>query len=383
LTSPAYDVAVVGAGVFGSWIAYKLLRTGKKVLLIDAFGAGNSRSSSGDESRIIRFGYGPDEIYSRMAMESLRDWRELFERRKSTNLFYATGVLWMGKKDDQYMAESARVLNRLGAPIEEFSVAELRRRYPQFNCEDIEYALLEPESGALLGRRAVHAVWQAFIEEGGEFRLGKIVPPQEMKGLSSLALEGGERITGKIFVFACGPWLAKLFPSLLERKLFVTRQEVFYFGAPAGIEYKPEKMPIWLHMEDQVYGFPDLESRGVKVAFDEHGPPFDPDAGERLVSPASLALMRGYLAKKIPGLANAAVAETRVCQYENTSNGDFLLDRHPEVENVWLAGGGSGHGFKHGPAIAEYIRSQIDGTGKSEPRFSLNSKDILQKRAVF
>ncbi len=383
MTSPAYDVAVVGAGVFGCWIAYKLLRTGKKVLLIDAFGAGNSRSSSGDESRIIRMGYGSDEIYSRMAMDSLREWRELFEHKKCNNLFHATGVLWMGKKDDTYMAESANVLKRLGAPLEELSVAELRRRHPQFNCEDIGHALLEPESGALMGRRAVQAVWQAYIEEGGEFRLSKISPPPEIKGLSSIVLDDGQRISANVFIFACGPWLAKLFPSLLEKKLFVTRQEVFYFVASPSTDYKPEKMPIWLHMEDQVYGFPDLESRGVKVAFDEHGPPFDPDTGERLVSPASLARMRAYLTKKIPRLANTAVAETRVCQYENTSNGDFLLDRHPEAENVWLSGGGSGHGFKHGPAIADYIRSQIDGDAKPEPRFSLNSKDILQKRAVF
>jgi monomeric sarcosine oxidase len=381
LTSADYDVAVVGAGVFGSWIAYKLLRSGKKVLLVDAFGAGNSRSSSGDESRIIRLGYGADEIYSRMAMDSLRDWQELFARKNCNHLFQPTGVLWMGKKDDQYMVDSARVLKRLGTRMEEFPLAELQRRYPQFNCEGVDHALFEPQSGALLGRRAVQAVWHAFIEEGGAFLLGKVAAAKNHS--TSITLENGDRISAAQFVFACGPWLGKLFPELLGDRLFVSRQEVFYFGAPSGPEYRLNNLPIWLHMNDQVYGFPDLENRGVKVAFDEHGPPFDPDLEERLVSRESLARMREYVAKRLPALARSPVAETRVCQYENTSNGDFFLDRHPEAENIWLAGGGSGHGFKHGPAVGAYLLSQIDGVGSPEPRFSLAAKASLQNRTVF
>jgi sarcosine oxidase len=381
LTKQVYDVAVVGAGVFGSWIAYKLLRAGKKILLVDAFGAGNSRSSSGDESRIIRFGYGADEIYSRMAMDSLRDWQELFERRKCTHLFQPTGVLWMGKKDDPYMADSARILKHLGAPMEALSTSELQQRYPQFDGEGIDHAIFEPQSGALLGRRAVQAVWKAYVEEGGEFLLAKIATPK--KNLSSITRENGDQISARQFVFACGPWLGKIFPDVLGERLFVTRQEVFYFGAPSGPGYRMKSLPIWLHMNDQVYGFPDLENRGVKVAFDEHGPPFDPDVEERLVSRESLAKMRSYLARRLPALAQSPVAETRVCQYENTSNGDFFLDRHPEAENIWLAGGGSGHGFKHGPAIGQYLQTQIDGTGTAEPRFSLSSKATRQNRTVF
>jgi glycine/D-amino acid oxidase-like deaminating enzyme len=318
-----------------------------------------------------------------MAMDSLRDWQELFERRSCTHLFQPTGVLWMGRKDDRYMAESAKVLKRLGAKIEELCVADLQKRYPQFDYQGIDCAILEPESGALLGRRAVQTVWKAFIEEGGEFLLTKISPLRKIRNTTSLALENGDQITARIFVFACGPWLGKLFPELLGERLFVTRQDVFYFGAPSGPEYRMASLPIWLHMNDQVYGFPDLENRGVKVAFDQHGPPFDPDTEERLVSRESLAKMRSYLASRLPALAQSPVSETRVCQYENTSNGDFFLDQHPEADNFWLAGGGSGHGFKHGPAIGEYLHSQIEGTSKPEPRFSLISKDTLQHRTVF
>ena len=378
-----YDVAVIGAGVFGTWTALRLRQAGNRVVLIDAFGAGNNRSSSGDESRIIRCGYGADEIYTRMARSSLSAWQELFEAGKCRHLFQKSGVLWLGQKNDAYIRKTAQVLKRAGVRSETLSPPVLRERFPQFNCLDLPYALLEPDSGALLGRQAVKAVWKAYLDAGGDFRLGRVAEPETETTLSSITLETGEQIFAAVFVFACGPWLPKVFPQLLRRRLFITRQEVLYFGPPGGTTYLPGNMPVWLDMKQNVYGLPDLDGRGVKAAFDAHGPAFDPDSGNRLVSQETVRRMRMYLARRIPGLAGVRVIETRVCQYENTSNGDFLLDRHPEMDNVWLAGGGSGHGFKHGPAVAEYLRAQIDGSGTLEPRFSLGSKLTIQNRSVF
>jgi len=142
-------------------------------------------------------------------------------------------------------------------------------------------------------------------------------------------------------------------------------------------------MPTWLHHAEQVYGMPDLENRGFKISFDSHGPAFDPDAGERLVPAASVAKVRSYLAHRFPALANAPLLETRVCQYENTSNGDFLIDRHPELENVYLAGGGSGHGFKHGPAVGEYVAKLLGGALIPGSRFTVASKATTQRRNVY
>ena len=138
-----------------------------------------------------------------------------------------------------------------------------------------------------------------------------------------------------------------------------------------------------LDFTDLVYGIPNLDSRGFKLAIDAHGPEFDPDSGERVVSASGLKVMREYLAQRMPLLANAPVTETRVCQYENTSNGDFLIDTHPMFENVWLVGGGSGHGFKHGPAVGEYVVEMMFGGGKPEPRFSLASKGKVRERKVY
>ena len=198
-----------------------------------------------------------------------------------------------------------------------------------------------------------------------------------------MRLSTGERLAAGNFVFACGPWLGKIFPELLGERIFPTRQEVFYLGAaPGDARFRPPAMPVWLDLTEEMYGIPDLESRGFKLASDTHGPRFDPDTGERQPSAEGLARTREYSARRFPGLANAPILGAEVCQYENTSNGDFLIDRHPDFENVWLAGGGSGHGFKHGPAVGDYLTALVTGGREFEPRFLLESKASVQQRSV-
>lgn len=194
----------------------------------------------------------------------------------------------------------------------------------------------------------------------------------------------GETITAGTFVFACGPWLAQVFPNLLGERIFPTRQEVYFIGVPPeDSRFRAPEMPAWIFEADEIYGLPDIESRGFKIALDSHGPAFNPDTGERIVTRDGVRGVRAYLAKRFPALKDAPVVETRVCQYENTSNGDFLIDRHPQLVNVWLVGGGSGHGFKHGPAVGEYAAALVDGAGTQERRFSLASKGKVQERTVF
>jgi glycine/D-amino acid oxidase-like deaminating enzyme len=244
------------------------------------------------------------------------------------------------------------------------------------------WGLLEPESGALIARRAVQAVVKEALRAGAEYRPAAASPPRGQGRLE--VLPGVADARAETFVFACGPWLPKVFPELLAERIFPTRQEVFFFGPPGGDErFAPPRLPAWIDFGEEIYGLPDLESRGFKVAPDRHGEAFDPDRGERLVSPESTARVRAFLARRFPALAEAPLLETRVCQYENSSNGDFLIDRHPERSNVWLVGGGSGHGFKHGPAVGEYLAERILGGGPGEPRFSLATKEVVQKRAVY
>ncbi len=387
-----FDVAVIGAGVFGAWTSYELQRAGMRVVLIDAHGPGNSRSSSGGESRIIRMGYGADEIYTRSAQRSLRLWLELFARIDQ-KLFYRTGVLWLAHEDDPYPVKTAETLSGLGINSEKLTTADLQSRFPQIGLAGISWALLEPDSGVLLARRAVTGVTYAAIKTGVEYLQEKVSgtglpplnPPQGKTSLDQVVTASGQHISAAHFVFACGPWLPKIFPALLADRIHPTRQEVFFFGAPAGASlYTSPGMPTLIDFTEEAYALPDLDSRGVKVAVDRHGSEFDPDSGDRVITSEGQAEVRRYLARRLPELKDAPVTETRVCQYENTSNGDFLIDLHPEFENVWLVGGGSGHGFKHGPVVGEYVAARITGSINAiEPRFSLETKARERNRAVF
>jgi len=377
-----YDIVVVGAGVFGSWTAHHLLQSGKRVLLIDEYGASNSRASSGGESRIIRMGYGGDEIYTRSSKRALELWKEFFQRTGQP-LFHQAGVLWLARAGDSRVQKNTETLARVGVKYEQLSHSALEKRFPQINLGSVEWGVYEPESGALMARRAVQVVVQDFIHRGGHFLPEPVLMPSGTGKISSVSTRSGEKISAGAFVFACGPWLPKVFPDLLGKRIFPTRQEIFFFGVPPGDRrWTPPTMPAWIDVD--LYGIPDLENRGFKIANDQHGPPFDPDSSDRFVTKEQIAEMRRRLGQLFPGLKDAPLIESRVCQYENSSNGDFLVDTHPDMKNVWLVGGGSGHGFKHGPALGEYVAAQVLGTGvKPEPRYSLKTKSTMQNRSVF
>lgn len=382
--SETYDVAVIGAGVFGSWTAHALSARGQKVVLLDAYGASNARASSGGESRVIRAGYGGDELYTRWAARALPLWQEFF-RRVAQPLFHNTGVLWLARDQDEYDRKSLATFQKLALPHERLSREDLERRYPQISLGPITWGILEPESGVLMARRAVQAVVSDAVNNGVEYRVAKVRTPEGSARLDAVAAENGERIKAGVFIFACGPWLPKIFPKLLGDRIFPTRQEVYFFGPPAGdVRFRSPAMPTWIDLiGDEAYGMPDIENRGFKVAIDRHGPPFDPDADKRIATPEGIRAVRAYVASRFPALRESPIVETRVCQYENTSNGDFLVDRHPGFENVWLVGGGSGHGFKHGPVMGEYVASRVLGGGPAEPRFALETKGKVQHRAVY
>lgn len=356
------------------------------MLLLDAWGPGHARSSSGGESRILRMGYGADAIYTAMARQSLALWQDLF-RRIGQPLFHPTGVLWLASEGDPYSEATRRALEQAGVPMEIVPAPELVKRYPQIQPSSRhDHAIFEPEGGALLARRAVAAVVEDAVRSGVEFAIEAVESLSGSGRVASLRTVSGQSIRAATFVFACGPWLPKLFPALLGERIRPSRQEVFFFAPPAGDRrFAPPQLPVWIDFTEPrgPYGFPDLEGRGFKLAFDRHGPPFDPDSDDRRIGAASVTEARGFLAERFPALATAPLTEFRVCQYENTSNGDFLIDRHPDFDNVWLAGGGSGHGFKHGPAVGEYLCARILHGGPVNPRFSLATKGQTEDRTVY
>ncbi|HTA22437.1 MAG TPA: FAD-dependent oxidoreductase [Terriglobales bacterium] len=355
-------IVVVGAGAFGGWTALYLLRRGARVTLIDAWGAGNARSSSGGDTRIMRRTYGPDQPYPRMASRAMQLWKE-HDERWNCRLFHQTGVLWMATAgDDQYERASLPSLREAGIRFEELSSVEMSKRWPQINFQDVRWAIYEPDGGFLCARNACQAVVNGFVAEGGEFRLAAVVPGKsESEYEDGLTLSDGSKLVADQYVFACGPWLGKLFPETIGELIRPTKQEVFFLGTPAGDDrFSEAKLPVWADHRDRfIYGIPANDGRGFKIADDTRGPAFDPTSGERTASAETLEMVREYLAFRFPAMKGAPLVETQVCQYENTPDDNFIIDQHPQTENVWIVGGGSGHGFKHGPAIGEMVAELV------------------------
>jgi sarcosine oxidase len=367
---PNYDAIVIGSGCFGSWTALRLRQSGRSVLLVDHLGPGNPQSSSGGASRLIRFGYGPDEIYTRWSIRSLEAWREVFQRIRRPELFQHTGVLWTARPGHPHAEGTKAVFEKLSVPHEVLDAKEIERRFPLLKFPFEVTGIFEPQTGALLAAEAVRAV-AAEAERLGVKRMTVSGPEPGRLAMAGFPPAG-------VCIYACGPWLPQIFPDVIGRRIQVTRQSVHYFETPRIT------MPCWIDFSDPRggYTFPPLAAKSFKLALDEHGPDFDPGIERREVTGAETAAARAFLAERFPSLSASPVRETEVCQYESTSTGDFLLDRHPADPKVWFAGGGSGHGFKHGPAVAEYLVSVLDGA-EAQPRFSLASKNLEFARRVY
>jgi glycine/D-amino acid oxidase-like deaminating enzyme len=360
-------LVVVGAGTMGAWTALLARRAGWDVTLLDAWGVGHPRATSGDETRVTRASHGPDELYTRWSRRALELWKALGEE-VGERLFVEAGCLWFARRPDGFEAQSEPTLRRLGVPAERLDPDEVTRRWPGISGEGLSFALFEPQAGALMARRGVQAAVRALVESDGRFELAEVRPGSSEGGRLETVEAADDRIySADAFVFACGPWLAGLFPELMTGLLSVTKQDVIFVGpAPGDTRYRAENHPVWCEFDAPAYGIPAIDQRGFKLAHDVYGPPFDPTAGERLADPASIEAVRRQLRLRFPGLAEAPVVETRVCQYETTPDTHFIIDRHPEWENVWLAGGGSGHGFKHGPSIGRYLVGLLEGRSPEE-----------------
>ena len=365
-------VAVVGAGAFGGWTAWHLRRAGVEVTLLDAWGPGNARASSGGETRVIRTIYGPTRKYVEMARRALTLWRE-WDRTSGESFYRKTGVLWITGKDDSYARQSLPFLRDLKLAYDEMDPAAAAKRWPQISFEGVTKIFFEHEGGYLLARHACDAVVRDLVRIGGKYRQVAVASVAPDGKRPNVRLADGTRLEADRYVFACGPWLGRLFPDAIGPRVKPTRQEVFYLGTPPGDErFVEPQLPVWIESGEQfMYGIPGNLHRGFKVADDARGPEFDPTDGDRNPSPDLERAARAFVTRRFPSLKNAPLLGAEVCQYENSPDGNFILDRHPLMPDVWIAGGGSGHGYKMGPAVGEILARQIREDTAPDPFFAL------------
>jgi sarcosine oxidase len=362
---PQPTAIVVGAGVFGASLAHRLAGDGWQVTLIDQAAPGHAKATSSGDTRVIRYAHGEGTWYAALAWRARELWREL-EEEAGTQLLVERGVLWLAREGDTWIGRSEQVLAGMGIPVERLDLDEAAKLFPSFDPDGLAFTLLEPAAGALYARKATQVLAERARARGADWIEGRAEPDGDGVRV------GGRTLRADQVVWACGPWLPKLFPELVE--LLITRRSYRYLdGGPswAGV-------PIWIDFEGAFYGLPDL-GWGVKVAADDAGPPFDPDTGSRELDPAEEPDLRGRVATRFPDLAGAALLGGRVCQYELTADNEFIIAPHPEHDGVWILGGGSGHGFKHGPALAEYVATLLDGRDIPDRRFGLGTRSVGQQ----
>jgi glycine/D-amino acid oxidase-like deaminating enzyme len=348
------DVAIIGAGAFGGWTALSLRDAGAKVTLIDAYGPGNPRASSGDESRLLRLSYGSREIYTLWARRAQELWearQEEFGRR----LFYNNGSL--RTLEAQEMAAQREIFDRLSVPYEVLTPDEVHHRWPQVDFSEYEHVFYETTGGVVKAREAMIAVAENFMHKGGTVRIGH-ARMGDAHSNSAVTVDG-EALSAGAYVFACGPWLPKVFPHLLGDRIRVPRREIFYVGSPIGDHrYRWEHLPNI--SDSRTYTASDVDY-GVKVAAAPRDMPMDPDSGDRMPTAFLQSQVLDYVARRMPGLKGQPIVATRTCQTEYSDNSHFIVDRHPDLQDVWIAGAGSGHAFKMGPTIGEYVAQRVLG----------------------
>jgi glycine/D-amino acid oxidase-like deaminating enzyme len=361
------NVVIVGAGTFGASLAWWLARAGEHVTLVDQFEPGDRRASSGGETRLIRCSHGVDADYTTMARRARTLWREL-EAETREDLLVESGVAWFAHREDGWESASLRVMESQGIPAERLDVGEAARLFPSFRGDDLEFVLLEPQAGVLRAQRAVRALVASAVAHGAFVMRGRARP----EGAAAL-LEDGTWLEGDAVVWACGAWLSNLFGDLVS--LAVTRQELLFLdGGPA---WRAAGVPGWVDYDRAMYGTADIDLLGFKAAFDAEGPPLDPDA-ELSAEASTEDEVRAYMHDRFPALEQARLLEARACRYELSPDSNFIAAPHPEHARVWLVGGGSGHGFKHGPAMAERLAAALAAGAPMPARFALGDRPLAR-----
>ena len=366
-TSQSSDIIVVGAGVFGMWTAFYMQELGANVTVIDAYGPGNSRASSGGESRLLRADYGERLLYSKLNIEAHGLW-DSWQKEWGRQIMYPSGYLKIG--DDTYINQAKAAqkrLNPLGISSELLDYEELKYRWPQINFDGLTTGLYYPGGAGgstLMAREAIRLVSEKFQEKGGKLLTGKVKTGEVENGkINAVELDDGQKINADKVIFACGPWMGKIFPELFGDRLDVTRRDVLFIGTNAGDNrYSHPQFPAWSfnNAEDsRYYGFADMHGRGLKVAPYPDKNKIDMDSDDRLTNPNEIKRVREFVSRRFPGLANQPITETRVCQITNSFDSHFIVDTHPNADNLWFACAGSGHAFKHGPALGKYVAERI------------------------
>jgi glycine/D-amino acid oxidase-like deaminating enzyme len=419
------DVVVIGAGVWGSFTALNLQKMGAKVTLVDAYGPGNSRSTSGDETRGVRSSYGDKtgalgELWMLWAREAIKRWiafDDEWGREFRLNLFHTTGDLIMRTEWDNFQLRTKVWWDKNKIPYQVLNPDDVRKAFPVISMDDITAVLYEPDAGVVRARRATQMAAAVFEKLGGKIVIGRATPSKIANGkLEEISLDTGHALRADKFVFAVGPWLGKTFPELLAKKARAPMGYVCYFATPVNDQrFTFPNLPSYNFPGVTGWAALPVDNRGFRVRGSERAPTppgttaaapargagaaaaapasatvaagaaapaggraggpaaasqqatevppqqLDPDTSDRWADASRVEGSRRFVAHRFPILKDAPIAQTHACHYESTSSGNFIIDQHPQMSNAWIVAGGNAEGFKFSPVVGEYAAQRVMG----------------------
>ena len=332
--------------------AYQISKTSdSEILVLDRYGVGNEYCSSNDINRVFRYSYGNDQLYTKMAVESLKLWREL-EQQSSQQLLIQTGLLLIQGEDmnaNSFNESSYHTLSRMKLGAERLNKDDLKRRFPQFRSEE---AFFDRHGGVLLASKALLTLQSMAQSNGVKLQQGHanaIVlddPPY-------LTTEAHEKLEFQRLVVTTGPWSGSLLREGLSR-VRPTRQQLMYIRPKTGLDlFKPQSCPVFF--TDKHYGLPAAGIDAVKISPKELDETADPDIANRAVDDRQIIECRNACRKFVPIIADGDIERTKICFYDMTDNSDFVLDKDPKHPNMIYGYGFSGHGFKFAPLIGRLL----------------------------
>jgi len=373
------DVAVVGLGLIGSAALDALMRHKVDVLGFDPLAPGAKHGSSHGSCRVFRRFNFENTNYTLLSDEALEGWKRL-SQESGAELLIPRPILEAGPKGSVMVAASRKAASDSGLEVPLLTGKEVNARFPAFRLDN-DWDAVVHDGGAILLAQAALAALRARAEALGRIVPDEVINLEHFRDHVMLRTAGGETIRANKVILSPGPWLTKILPELAPL-LDVTRQTVGWFKPVQPETVGLDAFPLFIlarSEDDIIYGFPDFEDRGVKVAPHNHGPSVDADAWNPPATDEELRSVCAALAELVPGAAGP-ITERDVCLYTNTRPADrrpdageeFIIDRWPN-SNLIVASACSGHGAKFAPAIGERLASlATDPDFWVEPFFRLS-----------
>jgi sarcosine oxidase len=359
----SFDVIVIGVGSMGSATCYYLSKRGYKVLGLEQFDISHEFGSHAGQSRIIRKAYFEHPDYVPLLERAYENWKTL-EQETGQQLYFKTGLLYAGDSSNEIIKGVKLAASLYNIELEKLDSKDVADRYSQFNFPENFDVLFEPESGFLPPEKAIRLYASQAKKNGATIYSNEKVIDWKKNDRRLIVQTDKNTYHCNKLIITAGVWAGKMIPGFSD-KIKVTRQFVAWIKTKNESSFKLNSFPCWMVGDDDkhgcYYGFPLLDAKkfgepsGLKLAHHFPNRITDPDKVNRQMTENDIENLKYCLNKYLPGVFES-VLSTKICLYANSPDENFIIDKLPGYEeNVSIACGFSGHGFKFASVVGEIL----------------------------